>query len=53
VATAAASKHFGIHAIGIVRGENVSNDYLGFAAKQGMKLHFISRSDYNSTTIYS
>ncbi len=46
IATAACSMENNIPAIGIVRGEDVENDYLSFMRKCGMKLHFVSRSDY-------
>jgi 1-aminocyclopropane-1-carboxylate deaminase len=48
-ATAAAGKYFGVEAIGIIRGDELnenSSETLRFAAKCGMKLHFVSRSDY-------
>src|SRR5689334_21350712 len=48
VATAAASKIFGFDALGIVRGEKVSNNYIDFMQQCGMRLHFISRSEYRS-----
>lgn len=49
VAVAAASKVFGISAIGIVRGDELhsrSSPELIYAAEQDMQLHFISRADY-------
>jgi 1-aminocyclopropane-1-carboxylate deaminase len=46
VATAAAGKKFNIKTVGIVRGEEVENERLGFMKKNGMTLHFVSRSDY-------
>ena len=50
-ATAAAGKEMGIKTIGIIRGEELSNKInenptLSFAIECGMKLYFISRSDY-------
>lgn len=54
-ATAAAGSHYGFKTIGIIRGDELgidiektlaTNATLAFAAKQGMQLHFISRSDY-------
>jgi 1-aminocyclopropane-1-carboxylate deaminase len=46
VATAAASREYCFKTIGIVRGEDTGNQYLTFMKRSGMKLHFISRSDY-------
>lgn len=49
VAVAAAGKEFGFATEGIVRGEELhadANASLRFAGSCGMKLHFISRSDY-------
>ena len=47
-ATAAASKELGIHAVGIIRGEEPKeySPTLMFARECGMELCFISRSDY-------
>ena len=47
-ATAAAAKEFGIHSVGIIRGEEPKNysPTLMFAKECGMELCFISRSDY-------
>jgi len=47
-ATAAAGKYFGLHTIGIVRGEKhtVLNPALQFATRCGMQLHYISRQQY-------
>ncbi len=54
-ATAAAGKLAGIKTIGIIRGEELAHDLdktlafnstLKFASSCGMKLHFISRTDY-------
>jgi len=47
-ATAAAGKVFGFKTIGLIRGERIEplNPTLAYAEKVGMKLHFISRSDY-------
>jgi len=50
VATAASAKENLFDVIGIVRGEEVENDYLSFIRKCGMKLHFVSRSDYRDKT---
>ncbi len=48
IATAAFSMENEINSIGIVRGEKVDNDYLNFIRKNGMKLHFVSRTDYRN-----
>ena len=48
VACAAAAKEKQINSIGIIRGEEVVNDYLNFMCSCGMKLFFISRSDYRN-----
>ena len=48
-ATAAACQLFGIPSIGIIRGEELtstSNETLHTAAKNGMQLRFVSRSEY-------
>ena len=47
-ATAYAAKENGFKSIGIIRGEEYfpSNSTLVFAKKQGMQLHYISRSYY-------
>ncbi|VAW50553.1 pyridoxal phosphate-dependent deaminase, putative [hydrothermal vent metagenome] len=47
-ATAAAAKYFGFNSIGIIRGEKHTplNATLSFAEKGGMKLHYISRTEY-------
>lgn len=47
-ALAAAGKAFNFKTIGIIRGEEQKalNHTLHFAQEQGMKLHFVSRSDY-------
>jgi 1-aminocyclopropane-1-carboxylate deaminase len=48
-ATAAAGKYFGFETIGIIRGDELnenSSETLRFAIDCGMKLHFVSRSDY-------
>ncbi|KAF0162252.1 MAG: dcyD [Ignavibacteria bacterium] len=47
-ATAAAGKEFGFNTIGIIRGEEhlPLNPTLQFADEQGMKLHYVNRSDY-------
>ncbi|WP_010180682.1 1-aminocyclopropane-1-carboxylate deaminase/D-cysteine desulfhydrase [Aquimarina agarilytica] len=55
VATACAGNLYGFKTIGIIRGEELGvdlsktlaqNNTLAFAVKQGMQLHFISRSEY-------
>jgi 1-aminocyclopropane-1-carboxylate deaminase len=52
---AAAGKLMGFETIGVIRGEELGADLektfsqnptLKFAASQGMKFHFVSRSDY-------
>ena len=48
IATAAFSSENGINCIGIVRGEEIKNNYLNFIQSNGMKLHFISRSEYRN-----
>ena len=48
VACAAAAKEKQINSIGIIRGEEVVNDYLNFMRSCGMKLYFVSRSDYRN-----
>jgi len=47
-ATAAAAKYFGFNSIGIIRGEKHTplNATLSFAEKCGMKLHYLTRSEY-------
>jgi 1-aminocyclopropane-1-carboxylate deaminase len=50
-AAAAAGKQYGLNTIGIIRGDELhdkiaENPTLNFAAGCGMKLHFVSRSDY-------
>lgn len=49
-ATAAAGKKFDIPCVGIIRGDDkrALSSTLEFAKKQGMKLEFISRSDYKN-----
>lgn len=58
-ATAAAGKISGFETVGVIRGEELANDLqktlqenptLRFAADCGMKLHFVSRSDYRNKT---
>jgi 1-aminocyclopropane-1-carboxylate deaminase len=53
VATAAASKMNGLHAIGIIRGEEIENvsPTLIYSKKLGMQLVFISREDYRNKKI--
>ena len=48
-ATSYAAKENGFKSIGIIRGErHISlNPTLNFASKNGMKLHYVSRSDYD------
>jgi len=48
VALAAAGEEFGFSTIGIVRGEEVNNPYIEFLKLKGMKLYFVSRSDYRN-----
>jgi 1-aminocyclopropane-1-carboxylate deaminase len=48
VATAAAVRENEFACIGIIRGEDISNSYIEFMKSCGMKLHFISRSDYRN-----
>lgn len=48
-ATAAAGKYFGFETIGIIRGDELNEDSsetLRFASKCGMKLHFVTRTEY-------
>ncbi len=45
-ATAAAASEAGLNSIGIIRGEEVDNKTLTFARSRGMRLEFVSRSDY-------
>ncbi len=50
-ATAYAAKTFGLHSIGVIRGEELkdkirSNPTLSFAKENGMSFHFVSREDY-------
>ena len=46
-ATAAAAKLFGLHSVGIIRGEYDSNNpTIQFAISQGMHLEFVSRAAY-------
>ena len=47
-ATSYAARNKGLNSIGIIRGEErlPHNSTLNFAIKQGMVLHYISRSDY-------
>ena len=58
-ATAAAGKEFGLETIGIIRGEELAlnlektlqeNTTLSYARSCGMKLEFVSRSDYKQKT---
>ena len=52
-ATAAAGKLLGIDTIGVIRGERTYplNHSLAFAEQRGMKLHFVSRSDFRNKEI--
>lgn len=48
-ATAAAGKYFGFETVGIIRGDELnenSSETLRFASECGMKLHFVSRTEY-------
>jgi 1-aminocyclopropane-1-carboxylate deaminase len=48
-ATAAAGKYFGFETVGIIRGDELnenSSETLKFASECGMKLRFVSRSEY-------
>lgn len=48
-ATAAAGKYFGFETVGLIRGDELdknSSETLRFASKCGMKLHFVSRTEY-------
>ena len=45
-AVASAGHHFGFQTIGLVRGEAVENPTLELAQRNGMELHFISRTAY-------
>ncbi len=47
-ALASAGAHFGIPTIGIIRGEDIATPTLLRARKDGMALHFISRSAYRA-----
>ncbi len=58
-ATAAAGKEYGLHTIGIIRGQELGenlgktlseNPTLAFAHAQGMKFHFVSREAYRHKT---
>ncbi|GAB2643972.1 pyridoxal-phosphate dependent enzyme [Emticicia sediminis] len=48
-ATAAAGKYFGFETVGIIRGDELtenSSETLRFASNCGMKLHFVTRTEY-------
>ncbi len=48
-ATAAAGKYFGFKTVGIIRGDELnekSSETLRFASECGMKLHFVTRTEY-------
>ena len=47
-ATSFAAKEKGFKSVGIIRGEETLplNDTLDFAKKQGMSIHYVSRSEY-------
>jgi 1-aminocyclopropane-1-carboxylate deaminase len=49
-ATAAAAASLGLKTIGIIRGERTDplNPTLAFAAEQGMQIHYVSRSEYQT-----
>lgn len=50
-ATAAAGKYFGFETVGIIRGDELNENFsetLRFAAECGMKLHFVSRTEYRA-----
>ncbi|HLZ17344.1 MAG TPA: pyridoxal-phosphate dependent enzyme [Cyclobacteriaceae bacterium] len=49
-ATAAAAKELGFKSAGVIRGERILplNQTLSFAEETGMKLHFVSRTDYRT-----
>lgn len=51
-ATAAAGKQYGFQTIGFIRGEanQPLNPTLKYAVECGMKLHYVSRSDYRDKT---
>lgn len=50
-ATAFAAKKAGLESVGVIRGEDDSeNPTLKFARQNGMKLHFVSRHDYRKKT---
>ncbi len=58
-ATAAAGKELGIKTIGVIRGDELDENFektlrenptLGFAVSQGMQLHFVSRKAYRQKT---
>jgi 1-aminocyclopropane-1-carboxylate deaminase len=58
-ATAAAGNEYGLKTIGVIRGDELGNDLqktlsenptLRFAASQGMRFHFVSRSLYRQKT---
>jgi 1-aminocyclopropane-1-carboxylate deaminase len=45
-AVAVAGKQFGFNTVGVIRGENISNERIALMKTNGMKLHFIDRSSY-------
>ncbi len=47
-AVAAAGKYFDFQTIGIIRGEDVENPTLDFARKCGMKLVFVTRTEFRN-----
>jgi 1-aminocyclopropane-1-carboxylate deaminase len=54
-AVAAAGFEMGLETIGVIRGEEIAdriagNPTLSFAKSKGMKLHLVSREDYNQKT---
>ncbi|MGJ1268333.1 1-aminocyclopropane-1-carboxylate deaminase/D-cysteine desulfhydrase [Sphingobacterium spiritivorum] len=50
LATACAGAKFGFRTHGMVRGEDVSNPVLALCRLYGMKLHFVSRDQYQNKT---
>lgn len=49
LALAYAAKHFGLHSVGVVRGdEGFDNSILNACKTYGMNLHFVSRKDYDN-----
>jgi 1-aminocyclopropane-1-carboxylate deaminase len=50
--TASAAAHVNLQSIGVIRGEPTSplNPTLSFALSKGMRLHYVSRTDYRAKT---